>query len=194
MANGSGGRSANASQLRKDLAAGRPVPYRRLPGAAGIKGRKYYNPYNGDIVSEHYVIRVYRPNLSSLEREITAQSNRRNALNTRRQRKSIQETYLIKKQAENPGRTLAQLQTQYASEFQTLYRNLRVQQLAAKSAEIGSDERKNILAADGEYARTLEELGRRVPNQDFLVGMSPQVKGGYIDTVVVPYYNEIRGY
>jgi hypothetical protein len=140
------------------------------------------------------VVRIYRPNLSSIERELTAQANRRNAVRTRKQRKSIQETFLIKKQAENPGMTLAQLEQRYRSEFQDLYLKLRTQQLAAKAAPIGSEERRNILSPTGEYAQTLVDLGRRLPNQDFLVGMSPASKGGYIDTVVVPYYNEIRGY
>lgn len=140
------------------------------------------------------MVRIYRPNLTRVEREITATSNRSNAVRTRRQRKSIQETFLIKKQAEEPGKSLRQLELETKTEFNELYRELRIQQLLAKGSEIGSEERNNILSPTGEYARTLEELGRRVPNQDFLVGMSPAPKGGYIDTVVVPYYNEQRGY
>lgn len=191
MANGQGGGSRkHAAQLQRDLRSRRPIPYRRLPGA----GRRYYNPYTGDIVTEHYVVRIYRPNLSSIERELTAQANRRNAVRTQRQRKSLLQTFLIKKQSENPGRSLHELEAEYKDEFQSEYIKLRTQQLAAKSAVIGSEERRNILAPDGEYAKTLENLGRRIPNQDFLVGSSPAPKGGYIDTVVVPYYNELRGY
>ena len=189
MPNGyTGGRYAE--QLRADLANARPIPYRRLPGS----GRRYYNPYTGNIVTEHYVVRIYRPNLSKIERELTAQSNRRNAVATRRQRKSFLETYLIKKQAENPGSTLRELNARYADEFQSLYVQLRTQQLAAKAAPIGSEERERILSPTGAYAQALEDLGRRLPDQDFMVGMSPSPKGGYIDTVVVPYYNELRGY
>jgi hypothetical protein len=177
-------------QLQQDLASRRPIPYRRYPGS----GRDYYNPYTGQRVSEHYVVRIYRPNLAPIERELTAQANRRSAVRTVKQRRSIQQTFLIKKQAENPGQTLAQLQAQYAGEFQDLYIQLRTQQIAAKNAPIGSAERENILSPTGLYAQTLVDLGRRLPNQDFLVGMSPAAKGGYIDTVVVPYYNELRGY
>lgn len=140
------------------------------------------------------MVRIYRPNLSPIQRELTSISNRRNALSTRKQRKSIQETYLVKKQAENPGKTLKQLEAQYKDEFMDLYTELRTQQLAAKAESIGSEARDNILSSTGRYAQTLVDLGRRLPNQDFLVGMSPASKGGYIDTVVVPYYNEVRGY
>lgn len=190
MANGNKDAGKYGAQLRRDLSSRRPIPYRRLPGS----GRRYYNPYTGQTVTEHYVVRIYRPNLTSIQRELTAQANRRQAVRTRRQRKSLLETFLIKKQAENPGRTLQQLSDQYQAEFQDLYVKLRTQQLAAKAAEIGSEERRNILSPNGEYAQTLVDLGRRLPNQDFLVGMSPASKGGYIDTVVVPYYNELRGY
>lgn len=140
------------------------------------------------------MVRIYRPNLAPIQRELLNQANRRNSVRTRAQRKSIQETYLIKKQAENPGTSLRQLEQQNKAEFQALYVKLRTQQIAAKAADIGSDERANILSPTGEYAQTLVDLGRRLPNRDFIVGMSPSPKGGYIDTVVVPYYNELRGY
>lgn len=93
------------------------------------------------------------------------------------------------------------------TEFTQLYAQLRRSQIEARLAGIPPryDPRtgrrvmprpqRALLAPGGEYANTLVALGRRVPNEDFLVGMSPDSRGGYtlgdyISTTVIPFYSK----
>jgi hypothetical protein len=177
----------NARQLAADLASGRPIPYRRQP-----TGRGYYNPYTGQRVSEHYVVRVYRPNLGPIEREITSRSNRRNAASSTKRRRDVQDDFLYKKLAENPDKEQGELwlDPDIREEFNELYIKLRSYHIDTIAAPIGSDEREDLLSADGDYADTLVELGMRLPDEDKPVGQSPR-KGHYIEEVVRPYYEDM---
>lgn len=74
-------------------------------------------------------------------------------------------------------------------EFQALYQRLQVVSLQARHAPLGSRLREELYAPDGEYANLLVQLGRRLPNEQFRVGMSPLAVGegeSYIDVKVIP--------
>lgn len=84
--------------------------------------------------------------------------------------------------------TRAQLVAQFGGEFSQLYDELRRNQILARHAPTGSSEREDFLSSSGRYAELLELTGRRVPGENFPVGMSPTPTGGYINTVVIPFY------
>lgn len=223
MANGSRP-YRHQGQLETDLSAGKAIPYRRLPGTGPrtYGPRTYYNPETGQQVSEDYVVRHYRPALrdQGLAEYAELQTRQRSFNATQSSiRASMLQTFLIKKSSEQ-GLTLRPNvalngQVSYSfprsfvnanqQEFTRLYGELRYYQVTARhagtvtynpatGAPIIPREREILLAPDGVYAKTLEELGRRKPNEDFQVGMSPDSRGAYtlndyITTTVIPFYS-----
>lgn len=178
--------AANQAQLTADLASGRPIAYRRLPGTAS--GRGFYNPATGDQVSQHYVLRVYRPSLTDVERQFTRERVQLEAARARVQVSSLAETWILKERS--LGRPVtSRNEARKNAEFQALYQRLQVVSLQARHAPLGSRQREELYAADGEYANLLVQLGRRLPNEEFRVGMSPLAVGegeSYIDVKVIP--------
>lgn len=212
-----------ADQLSTDLASGEVIPYRRLPGTGprDFGPRTYYNPATGQQVSEDYVIRRYRPAIrnNSLA-QYSEYRQRENVLiqTQARQRASMQQSFLIKKNHDtgnnyvtlNPDGTVTtafpqSFIRQYQGEFSGLYAELRYHAIQSRfaggpvtydvntGAPIFPSERDEYLDANGDYANTLVDLGRRLPGETAPVDASPDSRGGhsrndYIATFVIPYY------
>lgn len=178
--------AANQAQLYSDLASGRPIAYRRIPGVAS--GRGYYNPLTGKPVSQHYVLRIYRPALTDVERQYTKERVRLEVARARVQVNSLADTWMFKERSLGRPVTTRNMAKKDA-EFQRLYQRLQIISVQARHAPLGSRLREELYAADGEYANLLVQLGRRLPNEDFRVGMSPLAVGegeSYIDEKVIP--------
>lgn len=179
------------AQLNRDLATGAPIPYRRVPGRAR---RQYYNPLRPQdpIVSEHYVVRVYKPALSDLERMKITEYVRESVHRQYFLKRNLADQWQLKKETE--GRTPTSLrEAQRDPEFIRLYNDFRAEAFAARHIPIGGALRNVVYAPGGRYHNLLVALGRRTGEENFPVGESPKhVSEGqsYIDTVVTPYLNE----
>jgi hypothetical protein len=190
-------------QLLRDLGSGKAIPYRRLPGLPGSSEKRYINPLtgqttfdDGSYITEDYVLRHYRPALAEAERQATTQANRRYAFQSRGLRISFAETFLLKKQVENPLMSDEQLRDNFNQEFMDLYAELKRVQIAARNTDINSPLRAGLMAPDGPYAELLVALGRREPDASWAVGLSKEQvtgvpTGEYINEVVIPYYRSL---
>lgn len=150
-------------QLTADLATGSPIYYRPLPGT-----RRFYNPTTGQEVSEHYVVRIYRPALGQAERQSIVVRGRQTAISTRRLRQDLVGRYATVTGESNP---IAD------PNFQTAVMVLEREKRSLLGAS--EAEKEWICRPDGDYAQALVQLGRRAPDADWLVGTSPE---GYIKT------------
>ena len=188
MAIGQSARSLELQrQLAADLATGSPIPYRRVPG----KNRVYFNPRTGDEVSEHYVVRIYKPALSEIER---SEINRQVRINTRQQAiqlNSLADTWRAKQAALGTpidSRNVAKKN----AEFRALYNRFKVVSYNARqSSRIIEDRatRDRLYDGQGEYAQLLVALGRRRQEDTFMVGESAKAVGeggSYINEIVLP--------
>lgn len=148
-------------QLNADLATGAPVYYRQIPGT-----RRFYNPTTGEEVSEHYVVRIYRPALDAAERQAVVQQGRQYGISTRRLRQNLIQRYSSVTGLDDPYND------------PTFQQAIRVLEREKRSL-LGSSEaeREWISRPGGDYANALVTLGRRSPDADWLVGTSPE---GYI--------------
>jgi hypothetical protein len=172
------------AQLQKDLASG-PVAYRKVPGS-----RRYYNPKTGETVSEDYVVRIYRKQVSPQELRVMQYRSKVLAQSNRQVRDSLGRTYWAKLQADKVISTEQVYRSSQLNQygFNNVYTRLRAVSYNARYQTLDSPERKAAYAADGEYAQLLVALGRRLPEETFMVGDSPKEVGGgsYIDNVVLP--------
>ncbi len=155
-----------------------------MPG----KIRTYYNPRTGQEVSEHYVVRIYRPALSDIERE---EARRRVRLYTSQQRRvvaSLADSWEVRQESLGQPVTPRNLIRKNA-EFNALLDRFRIVSYEARHAPLGTPLRDSLYAADGEYAQLLVLLGRRLPDAGFPVGESAKhvgEGGSYINDVVFP--------
>ena len=179
-------------------ATGKPISYRRVPGLAS---RLFYDPNDPTRpeVSEHYVVRIYRPivrqELESKPGRVTyteyIQANRRYARKLTENKLSLAETYQIKLLSESRELTIDQVLKD--KRFNDLALRLQVVSYEARHSPIDSALRQRLYAANGAYAKTLYELGRRERGAGFPVGESPLQVGvgkSYIDEVVIPKYQQ----
>lgn len=174
-------------QLANDLGTGRPIPFRRVPGT-----RKYQNPYTGQIVTEHYVVRIYRPQLGLADRYIIQEQSKRYQKRRRRYEKSLLDTYMARQEA--LGNSITRSDARRSPEFIELNRRLTAISIESRQFPIGSPEREQFFRPDGEYAQILVALGRRLDGDDFPVGMSQRqlmdmglpIDASYINSVVLP--------
>lgn len=88
----------NRAQLEADLATGAPIFYARTPGTKHGAKDAYYNPQTGQVVSEDYVLRVYRPYLSEAETALRLEHAKVQRLSAGNLRRSMAETWLIRQQ------------------------------------------------------------------------------------------------
>lgn len=168
------------------------------------------------------MVRHYRPALRENQQAAYADYQIAEAKFRQQQasiRSSIQQTFLIKKASEagltiQPRATIGggvryvfpvSLIRSNQAEFNQLYMQLRRVQIDARHTGVITydpatgrpilpEARRRMLEPGGDYEQTLVALGRRKPNEDFLVGMSPDSRGGYslndyITTQVIPYYS-----
>lgn len=89
---------ANRQRLEADLATGAPIFYARTPGTKHGAKDAYYNPQTGQVVSEHYVLRVYRPYLSEAETALRLEHAKVQRLSAGNLRRSMAETWLVRQQ------------------------------------------------------------------------------------------------
>lgn len=152
------------------------IHYRRVPGSS-----RYYDPATGNVVSG-YRVRQYRKGLGDLERQVVRQNQiaERNLFNS--QRRSLAETYRMKRQTEGVNLGIGQIYRD--PRFNGLVRQVREYAYYQRSvASIVNPNRQLIVGPSGPYAEALVELGRRLPNDDFNVGQSP---AGHINENVIP--------
>jgi hypothetical protein len=164
------------AQLDADIATGRPIFYRQIPGT-----RTYYNPNTGQEVSEHYVLN-YRQNLDESARQAVVLRGRIIGRQNRALKLSMAHTYAVRQQAIS-GLPYTDDDSINSIDFQVLVQRM----LDLKRQTIGTfgDQKASLTDPNGEYANVLVQLGRRLENQTDFVGMSPT---GYIDAVVLPTY------
>lgn len=145
------------------MAPGDPIHWRRIPGT-----RRYYNPRNpSEVVSEDFV-RKYRTGLTDAQRASVNAESQRVATFRARHRGDIASVYERKIQQETGNFTAND-----RAHFGDLY--ARLQQLKIEAQQLtGLPEQQTLLAPNGEYAKILEELGRRPENAEWAVGASPE--------------------
>jgi hypothetical protein len=136
----------------------------------------YYDPLTGRVRSEDYVLNVYRPRLEEGARIQAERTSRGIARRQREVRASLADTYTLKKATE--GQPIDQ------AEFNTLYYALKDEQMRVRYFPIENvDARTNLMAPGGMLDQLLVALGRRLGNEPFPVGESPD---DYVNTVVIP--------
>ena len=100
------------------------------------------------------------------------------------------ETYALRQRADGDFSLETRQQVLRDPTFQATYARLRVISHEARHTGIEEpDLRLARFAPDSEYADLLVALGRRLPNEPFAVGDSPQ-DISYIESVVIPTLKE----
>ena len=180
--------AVNLRRLREDEGYG-TVFYRKVPGI----GRKYYDPQRPwrPVVTEDYVVRVYKPQLTQPQRVDINLSSRRNVRQQRKIQNTMLQDWIYKQRSE--GVIFDSLrQARNDAEFVQTYQQFRSEVYLARREQsfIENPTRFDRNSADGELAELLVELGRRRGDEDFDVGESAQHVGpgeSYTLTVVRPY-------
>lgn len=185
-----GYRGTWADRLQDDLTRG-PVFYRRVPGG----NRTYYDPKRPTLapVSEHYVVRIYKPAIEAEQRAVINARVRDYQRIAREQNKSLAETYMIR-QASLGQPVTAQNVTLKDAQFKDLVRQLQIESYKARQQNVLTNpNRAKAFETGSAYSNLLVALGRRTGEEDFLIGESPkhsEAGGTYIDTIVVPDLGE----
>lgn len=176
------------SRLTRDLSQAEPVYYRRLPGS-----RNYYHPKTGEIVTEDYVVRHYRPALQEAQRARIRERGYKQAKATRLITQDLYESWLYKEQAlatlngASPDE-LAELSALGTKHPKFIDAQIELIQSRLEINSTSSADRIAGTAPDSRYANALVELGRRTPDMDEPVGMSPP---GSVSEIVQPYYDDL---
>ncbi len=176
----------NQAQLNADLAAG-PIFYRRVPGP----GRKYYDPMRPEnpTVSEHYVLRVYKPKLNQIQRQQVNQRVRDTIKLQRQQKLTLAETWSAKQASLGRPVTPRNL-TLKDQQFKQAYDQYRIESWTARHQGLENPNRAAYFAPGSTYDQSMVQMGRRTGEEDFPIGESPKhagQTGSYIDDVVKPY-------
>jgi len=188
---------SRADRLQRDLEQPTPVFYRQVPGNRQL----YYNPRDKSYtVTEHYVVRVYRPRLDEIRRQQIKKISAKQVVIDRINTSNLLDTWLVKQAAQGDvlprkkrnlfGTTVTVLvDKEKQAEFNDLVERLKTEAFIARTWPLDDPGGKEVhTGPNSEYARLLVELGRRRPDEPFGVGDSPKRVGGrsYIDTYVIP--------
>lgn len=167
------------AQLEADL-RGRPIPYRRKPGGPS---NVWVNPYTGQEVSEYYVVRVYRPYLYQNEQAAAyavQQLSRGQLRRAQEMKLSLAETYVLVQAANGqPVTNVNEVLKQ--EEFNRIVELLEAERFRLRFLE--PVERDAQTGPSSELAELLVLVGRRLGDEDFDVGDSPD---DYVRNVVIP--------
>jgi hypothetical protein len=140
--------------------------FRRVPG----KKRTYYNVATGERVTEHFVVRVYRPSRTPEETEERLARSKRWSVSARRDQQTIWRAYQAKERfyGREPSR----------DDFNFWYEQL--QDLRIERLRLGAiADRKQWDAfndASSDFAQVAEELGLREPTAHYPIDTSPRFK------------------
>lgn len=168
---------AKAGGLPRGYRPGDPlVLFRRIPGT-----RSYVDPNTGEIFSEHFVVRKYRPSRATPERETIRVASRQRVTGRARGITQGARNYFAKSRVDRERVT--------NEEYQTLLqrRDVLNRQAEAAKAErtmVGTDLYDQLTGPNSALAQVLVELGLRLPGDTHNVGESPD---NYAQTVYEAY-------
>jgi hypothetical protein len=137
--------------------------FRRVPGK-----RTYYNTRTGEVVTEHFVVRVYRPSRTAEEREQRLERSRRYGVAARRDRQTIWNAYQAKERHEGREASREDFNVWYQELNELRIERLRLRQSGTPRAWAAFNH------YTGPFAQVAVELGIRDPNAAHPVTTSPK--------------------